>query len=230
MSDARTEVMRRVRDYLAGAREREEMPERGGAVAAYPGMPSGLESAADCTNRFHEVLERAGGKVFRVADEVEAARVLAERLESRGTRELALSDAPLVERLAADLPDEIARFDGSRDRARLLACDAGLSTAQWGIAETGTLLLNSSDERHRLVSLVPPVHIAVLRASDIVPALGAALASGRAAAPSLAGRALTLITGPSRTADIELELVVGVHGPRELDVLLLDGPAAAATA
>lgn len=76
-------------------------------------------------------------------------------------------------------------------------------------------------ERHRLLSLLPKVHFAVLPADRIVATLGDALAAARGAggAPP---RALTLITGPSRTADIELTLVVGVHGPKELHVLLVD--------
>jgi L-lactate dehydrogenase complex protein LldG len=102
--------------------------------------------------------------------------------------------------------------------------DVGITFAQAGIAETGTLVLDSSVERNRLVSLVPPVHIAVLNATQIYETLGetlAALQNGNEVSP-----AITFITGPSRTADIELTLTVGVHGPQELYVIVNEGPSA----
>ena len=100
----------------------------------------------------------------------------------------------------------------------LLDADAGLTSCQLAIGETGTLLLDSSAERHRLVSLLPRLHIALCRADQIVATLGEALARiGEEGPPPT----VTLVTGPSRTADIELELVVGVHGPEELHVLLV---------
>jgi L-lactate utilization protein LutC len=98
--------------------------------------------------------------------------------------------------------------------------DVGITKAQAGIAETGTLVLDSAVELNRLVSLVPPVHIAILDASRIYATLGETLAmlqSGDEISP-----AITFITGPSRTADIELTLTVGVHGPRELYVIIQD--------
>jgi L-lactate dehydrogenase complex protein LldG len=80
------------------------------------------------------------------------------------------------------------------------------------------LVLDSSVERNRLVSLVPPVHIAILHASQIFMTLGetlSALQGGDEISP-----AITFITGPSRTADIELTLAIGVHGPQELYVIV----------
>ena len=98
--------------------------------------------------------------------------------------------------------------------------DVGVTRAQAGIAETGTLVLDSSVEHNRLISLVPPVHIAILDASRIHATLAETLAmlqSGVEVSP-----AITFITGPSRTADIELTLTVGVHGPQELYVIIQD--------
>ena len=103
-------------------------------------------------------------------------------------------------------------------RSDLFKSDVGVTSAQAGIAETGTLVLDSSVDRNRLVSLVPPVHIAILDASRIYTTLGetlAALQSGEELSP-----AITFITGPSRTADIELTLAIGVHGPQELYVII----------
>lgn len=172
---------------------------------------------------FCERLEESGGRVRLVGDEGEAAASFAELVRELGVERLAISDAaslaPLisaVDELECIVPQPHAV--GPEQRAPLLTACAGLTSAQLGIAETGTLVLNSAVELHRLASLVPPIHIALLRSADIVAELGDGL-------EHLAGvglpATLSFITGPSRTADIELELVVGVHGPRELHVILL---------
>jgi L-lactate dehydrogenase complex protein LldG len=97
--------------------------------------------------------------------------------------------------------------------------------ADAGIAESGTLVLRSGAGRGRLASLLAPVHIAVLRSAQIVRGLGAALAllQSRYGPDVFADSSnLTLITGPSRTGDIELTLTLGVHGPREIHVVLIE--------
>jgi len=107
-------------------------------------------------------------------------------------------------------------------RARLAAIDdvrVGLTGALAGLADTGSLALVSGPGRGRIASLLPPVHIAVLRADQIVPSFGAFLA----AHPHIAdeGSNLVLITGPSRTADIEMTLTRGVHGPGHVHVVII---------
>ena len=111
----------------------------------------------------------------------------------------------------------IAHSDNPPNAHDIFGVDVGISTAQAGIAETGTLILDSACERHRLVSLVPPVHIAIINASAIVGTLADALTllQQKEISP-----AITFITGPSRTADIELTLTIGVHGPQELYVIV----------
>jgi len=215
VSEARTQIMAAIRANLDPNRG-EPSPVTGPA----PCTPTGLDTKSARTARFVEVLERTGGFVHVVADEAAATQALAEIVKQLGARDVALSDAPLVQKLCAEL-EGIETFDGSTDRERLLDCDLGITAAQKGVAETGTLVLLSSSERHRLTSLVPPVHVALLEAADILPGLGDALATTREASGELP-TLVTFITGPSRTGDIELQLVVGVHGPKELHVVLLD--------
>ena len=113
---------------------------------------------------------------------------------------------------------EIEALSITPSASEIFSFDVGITTAQAAIAETGTLILESLDERHRLVSLVPPVHIAIIDASKIVRTLGEALTLLRQAKEI--SPAVTFITGPSRTADIELTLTIGVHGPQELYVIV----------
>ena len=96
----------------------------------------------------------------------------------------------------------------------------GLTGAVAGLADTGSLVLVSGPGRGRIASLLPPLHIAMLRVSQLHPTYAAFLA----AHPQIedAGSNLVLITGPSRTADIEMTLTRGVHGPGEVHVVLID--------
>jgi len=94
--------------------------------------------------------------------------------------------------------------------------DAGITSAEWGIAETGTLVLACGPDQPRLASLLPPAHIAILRADRILPDLPAFFARC-GALPS----ALTLVTGPSRSADIGFVPVLGAHGPMAVAVFVI---------
>jgi L-lactate utilization protein LutC len=127
----------------------------------------------------------------------------------------------VLNRILADLKAKrIASSDNAPDAREIFGFDVGVSNAQAAIAETGTLVLDSACERHRLVSLVPPVHIAIVKASSIVETLGEALTLLRK--DKEISPAITFITGPSRTADIELTLAIGVHGPQQLYVIVDD--------
>ena len=113
--------------------------------------------------------------------------------------------------------------DPEARRARLAELDpvpVGLTGAVAGLADTGSLAVISAPGRGRMASLLPPAHIAVLRASQIVPSLPHFLASHPDAAD--AGSNLVFITGPSRTGDIEMTLSRGVHGPGVVHVVVIE--------
>jgi L-lactate dehydrogenase complex protein LldG len=110
-------------------------------------------------------------------------------------------------------------------RALLARADFGLSGVDCVIAETGTLALSACPGQMRGVSLVPPVHVAVARAEQIVATLADYLLLLRAANADVQQHltsCIAFITGPSRTGDIELTLTIGVHGPGELHLVILD--------
>jgi len=111
--------------------------------------------------------------------------------------------------------DEIEKL-----KERVFKVEAGITSTRGGIADTGALIMWSSIEEPRLLSLIPPIHIAVLRADTIYNSLLEVMQKENWAAgmPTNA----FLISGPSKTADIELVLAFGVHGPKELIVLLID--------
>lgn len=203
----RDQILARVREALGRERTSPVPPPPPGIVTS--------PSPADPKARFGERLAAIGGK-FLQATAAEAA--VLQVLRTAKVRTVVVSDAPELAPLTAAMRAAgltVVPHDAPRDV--LLAADAGLTTAQFGIAESGTLVLDAGAERNRLASLLPPLHLCVLPAERLIPTLGHALA----ALPSPLPHAITFISGPSRTADIELQLVVGVHGPKELCVVLV---------
>jgi L-lactate dehydrogenase complex protein LldG len=95
----------------------------------------------------------------------------------------------------------------------------GITSADYCLADTGTLVTIASRDEARLISLLPPVHIAVVDAARMLSGLDELLAI--APLPAEQSSSMVLITGPSRTADIEQTLVRGVHGPGEIHVVIL---------
>ncbi|HVN19769.1 MAG TPA: lactate utilization protein [Dongiaceae bacterium] len=108
------------------------------------------------------------------------------------------------------------RFDVTRD----LAANArvGISQMDWGLANTGTLVQDATAVAQRLVSTLPNIHIAIVHSSEILADLPTLLTK---ADPKRAAY-ISLITGPSRTADIERVLTIGVHGPERLIIVAVD--------
>jgi L-lactate dehydrogenase complex protein LldG len=119
-----------------------------------------------------------------------------------------------------DLP-VLTPYEGDIEdfKPRLFGIDAGITSTKGAIAETGALILWPDALEPRLMSLVPPIHIAVVGADQIYATFNEAMEKG-AWAENMPTNAL-LISGPSKTADIELVIAFGVHGPKELIILIL---------
>lgn len=211
-NEARQAILGSIRTHLAASVPYDPV---------HPANPAILsEDKIDGTNvnLFKQHLELVDGHCIMARSESEIADALTRIISKLRAQRIAISDVPFVERVMHLTDLEIEAMSIAPDASEIFSFDVGITTAQAAIAETGTLVLDSADERHRLVSLVPPVHIAIVDASRIVRTLGAALnllRDGKEISP-----AVTFITGPSRTADIELTLTIGVHGPQELYVIV----------
>jgi L-lactate dehydrogenase complex protein LldG len=210
LSAARDEVMRRIHDALGPA-----PPAPGDIPRTYrqPGDAIGFEPV----ERFCEVVADYDATVRRVS-EGELEDALSETCRARGAARLAVP---------VDLPWHVARVELVRDDPPLGprdldALDGVLTGCAAAIAETGTIVLDGASlSGRRALTLVPDLHLCVVRADQVVPAVPDAIA---AMAPAVRdGRPVTFVSGPSATADIELNRVQGVHGPRRLDVFVVGG-------
>jgi L-lactate dehydrogenase complex protein LldG len=206
--DAREEILGRVRSAL-----------RSGRIPSAPSPPPpafSLEAAPPEAWRDRFVEELKALSVTVHVEPSEAAVRARVRSLVEGRRVRAWSRAALPYGIGDDLASDA--LAGAAERRAIAAADVGLTGVDAAVAETGSLVLVSTADQPRSASLVTPHHVAVVRRGEIVPTLGAALSKLRGSIP--AASAINVITGPSRTADIELQLTLGVHGPGALVVVV----------
>ncbi|GGX65178.1 LutC/YkgG family protein [Saccharospirillum salsuginis] len=210
-------------DILARLRQRTHTsppPERDFSV-----LEARQWTPAERIERFRQHLESVQGEVIRTT-ESELNQAILDRLSRSHVRRLLLGrNSPFQAGLAAaksgDL--ELHVYDQPIEtwQSELFnEIEAALTTTLGGIAETGSLILWPTPDEPRLMSLVPPMHLAVLRVDQLHDTLLQVVREQRWS-QGMPTNAL-LISGPSKTADIEQTLVFGAHGPRELVVFLVD--------
>jgi len=188
-----------------------------------------VESATDKAQRFRHFIELAHGEVHAVTA-TNWTETLHAVLKARGIEKLLVAEGTPHGEIALDaLPPrgiECSVYDMAIEAWKsemFNQTPAGLTAARAAIAETGTLILWPDALEPRLMSLVPPVHIVLLDAAKIYNTFFEAM-STEGWKNGLPTNSL-LISGPSKTADIQQTLAYGAHGPKELIVLLLEGEA-----
>jgi L-lactate utilization protein LutC len=197
-----------------------------------------LDTGGDLIVRLVRELEAVGCAAHRV-DSVDAVhRLLGPLLDRSTVRSAMLNGSALIGELrlkewleqqgvAVLASRELTSLDEGSRRDRVFAADLGIAQPDWAIAETGTLVYASGPVQTRSCTLLPPIHVAVVHRScvlaDLVD-LPSCIAT-MAAAHQFPGNT-ALVTGPSKTGDIELRLTTGVHGPGEVHVLIWDPPSA----
>lgn len=143
---------------------------------------------------------------------------------------MALDDAPDTPSDMTDTPDAPSGMpddarEGRRSELRqsVIHADIGITGVDYAIAETGSCVLLPRKGISRVISLLPPVHIAVVRSGQVLPSLDELFTLRRQDfLTGDIGSYMNLISGPSRSADIEYQIVTGVHGPGEVHMILLD--------
>jgi L-lactate dehydrogenase complex protein LldG len=192
----------------------------------------------DTLARFTREFERVGGVFHRVDDAAAVVPAIARLAEERGMRRaVSWHAATLGLEIAAPLaargfetevapPAEVESAERARLRAIAAAADFGVTGVDLAIAETGTMVVISGAGRPRAASLLPGCHVAVFDRDVLVESLaqaGLALEAWHdGPAPADRGASINFVTGPSRTADIELTLTRGVHGPRDVHAIFVE--------
>ncbi|PWV71829.1 lactate utilization protein C [Halomonas sp. A11-A] len=220
---ARDAILKRLRERTDGPLS---APESDFSVVTQRGW-----SLDERLDRFERCITSVHGEVVHT-DRASWTEALARVLADKGIRRLALGREHLVavEARQALADAEVELVDVDRDiegwqREQFERVDAGLTSTRGAIAETGSLWLWPTPDEPRLISLVPPIHVAVLDA-DTVEDTFFDVVERHGWASGMPTNAL-LISGPSKTADIEQTLAYGVHGPRELVVIVRHDQASA---
>ncbi|MFN3882706.1 MAG: lactate utilization protein C [Nitrincola lacisaponensis] len=166
---------------------------------------------------FIEMAREAAAEVIELSSLQQVPSAVANWLQQTGIDELVVaSDNPLPE-LCKQLPETLRVRQGVAQAGDL----ASLTLSFLGIAETGTLMLYSRPERPTTLNFLPDNHLVILQRSDIVGVYEEAWSQLRARYPDSLPRTVNMITGPSRSADIEQKLQMGAHGPRRLVIFLV---------
>jgi L-lactate dehydrogenase complex protein LldG len=230
--DARDIILKRIRRNLLVGKATDHAV---GESAAAGGLQRSAEEngslGKSLIQRFEEELTLVGGTVRRVVSREEAVGFLSDLCRNEAYRNLVLSREVSIEALKLDeelrsrvTGVTLSKVDGANLIDQLRAADVGVTGCEYLVAETGTVVLRSSPEAPRALSLLPRAHIVIAREEQLLPTTAWCLERLHADQSSPSS-CITFITGPSRTADIEKVLVKGVHGPRTLNVVVMSASA-----
>lgn len=183
------------------------------------------EPIQDLPTRFLEELEALDGHGKRVASYAEAGDYILSLAEKKNAELLIRWDGEELERLGVDEPlneagVEVAIWRDLEDFREVAGrADIGLSSAEWAIAETGSLVLEGGPGKGRTVTLLPPTYVAVVPVERMLATMPEAIE--KYAEKGEVPANLCFHTGPSRSGDIEQSLTIGMHGPGDVHVILV---------
>jgi L-lactate dehydrogenase complex protein LldG len=211
--------------FLGNVRAAVAAGNRAGQVPSLPERAGvGYQGAGDDpVARFAAELLAAGGTCHVVADRSAAIATVLDILDKQAVKRVLVGVGPVIDtldlpRLLRDRGVEVS--DPGASRPTLFAADASVTGVDFLIAETGSIALRTAPDQPRSLSLLPPVYIAVADRGQLLPDLFD-LFEKSGIEPGNLPACLSLITGPSKTGDIELRLVTGVHGPGVVHVVLI---------
>jgi L-lactate dehydrogenase complex protein LldG len=213
-NSARAEVLRRIREAKGGVANAEAVQAGWSAIERRYRREATLPREA-VLELLEDRLRDYDARVVRVRG-AEVAASAARMLSERKVRRMVVPAGLAAEWLPAGVEFVV---DERLAAVELDAVDGVMTGATLAIAETGTVVLqNVAGQGRRAVTLVPDYHLCVVRVEDVVETVPEAIRRLQATA----GLATTFVSGPSATADIEMTRIKGVHGPRFLDVILVD--------
>ncbi len=209
----------------AGARSNSQAA---AASAAVPVSPSARR--AELASTFARELEEVGGNFLGILTAAEVTSRIVTLAGEIGAKTVALGQGVVSDMDAIGEALERADFKVVRTipvadteraamRERVANADMGIAEADFAIASTGTLAVVSTEDRPSSLTLLPPASLAIVQIDRVMANLAEVLAE--MGPGGVAANRLTLITGPSRTADIEKRIVLGVHGPKSIHVIVV---------
>lgn len=208
VSPAKQNILKKIRKALSNSTPLPFPQSEGNSTVYQPAQQDlGLE--------FAERFTSLQGKFVFCENETELVAQLKQVIANNKWDKIFCKEEGLRKTLADNKFDNYSHND-------LSSCDTALTTCEWLVARTGSIVMSAAQGSGRTVSVYAPIHICIAYTSQLVYDVKDALLKAREKYSGNLPSLITFATGPSRTADIEKTLVVGVHGPKEVYVFLID--------
>lgn len=234
MAGSRAEVLGKIRLALAKPRAEHHHGHRP-QITDLKRLFASVGSTESLVEKFGEEFERVSGELTSCSSREAMVEAIKNVIVSAQFKSVAISRHEicdgLLEKLKAELPeahffrediDSENPFARKRLREALSQVQLSVTGAEYLLADSGTILVSAGSQASRQISLLPTAHLVLADANQIYPNMAEVfLAIQQKHGTTLPGSALTLITGPSRTADIEKVLIKGVHGPTRILAIIL---------
>lgn len=208
VSPAKENILKRIREALAHTTPM-PFPNSEKNQVVYPALQQEPEI------EFAEQFTRLQGKFIYCINRQELAFQFASLVRKQDWSPIYCAEQRFIDLLGEPLADRLTTTD-------LAGCQVSVTGCEFLVARTGSIVLSSAQQQGRTASVYAPIHICIAFVDQLVEDIKDALAAARDKHGSQFPSLLTLATGPSRTADIEKTLVVGVHGPKEVYLFLVE--------
>jgi L-lactate dehydrogenase complex protein LldG len=210
VSSSKEKILKKIREALSNPVPL-PFPKSEGSTSVFQPQTQDLELI------FAEEFTKLLGKFAFCMSEADLKTQLKNLIAQKGWKDLYCVETKLSKILGAEGFPKI-------NQSTLAACEASVTSCNYLVARTGAIVMSSAQESGRTVSVYAPVHICIAYVDQLVYETRDALKLMKAKFGTKLPSFITFAAGPSRTADIEKTLVVGVHGPKEVYVFLVDEP------
>ncbi len=181
-------------------------------------------SSQELVSIFQKETEALGGQCHVASNETELAEIILAVATHANCKLAVMEKLPIgSEKVHSTLIDhgiEAVFFDGTSTLQTLAGADMGITHADVAVAQTGTIIMKTTDDKARLVSCLPRIHVALVHISTLVGNLTDATGYVKSCLDKNEQCTVSFISGPSRTSDIEMKHILGVHGPHQVHVIL----------
>lgn len=224
MSNSREAILHTIRKGLKGASSEENFTKRNFSNEAQEIQQLIGEQQSNLKSQFISELSNVNTNILETSDETEINKIILNLAEEKKLKSFSIWESQYLKeiKLKRTLKDEGLKLITAKNKNRIADSDIGITEVDYAIADTGTLVLLANKNQPRSVSLLPPIHLAIVREGNLVRNINDLFIILKSKLEEGADMTscMTFITGPSRTADIELNLTLGVHGPKELNVII----------
>ena len=208
VSPSKENILKKIREALSHSTPL-PFPQSEGNQSVFPPLQQEIEV------EFAEQFTQLQGKFIFCINQQELAFQLSSLVKKQNWEKVFCVEDKLIAPVASQIIDRIVKID-------LADCDASITGCEWLVARTGTIVMSSAQTSGRTASVYAPVHVCIAFTNQLVYDLKDALQAAKDKYGSNIPSLITFATGPSRTADIEKTLVVGVHGPKEVYLFLVE--------